>query len=146
MVGGIRTRRYASGTQEDYSKNGDQVVRATKRQPNVAVGVSAPADVVITAGKVALQSGVNATIDVPFTVTRNGFAGKLTLSVSGLPAGVTASGLDVAENATTGVVQLKVDASATAFTGVISLVTRINVDELRWLEHCSQPIRLDITK
>jgi hypothetical protein len=146
MVGGIKTRRFAAGIQEDYSKNGDQVVRATKRQPGVAVGVSAAADVVLNAGKTALQSGVNATIDVPFTLVRHGFAGKLTLSVSGLPAGVTASGLELAENATSGVVQLKVDAGAAAFTGVISLVAKVSVDELRWLEHCSQPISFVITK
>ena len=146
MVGGIKTRRFAAGIQEDYSKNGDQVVRATKRQPGVTVGVSALADVVLTAGKSVVQSGVNATIDVPFTLTRHGFAAKITLSVSGLPAGVTASGLEVAENATSGVVQLKVDAGAAAFTGVISLVTKVSVDELRWLEHCSQPISLTITK
>ncbi len=146
MVGGIKTRRFAAGLQEDYSKNGDQVVRATKRQPGVAVGVSAAADIVINAGKTALQSGVNATIDVPFTVVRHGFAGKLTLSVSGLPAGVTASGLELAENATSGVVQLKIDAAAPAFTGVISLGAKVSVDELRWLEHCSQPINLTITK
>ena len=146
MVGGIKTRRFAVGIQEDYSKNGDQVVRATKRQPGVTVGVSALADVVVTAGKSVVQSGVNATIDVPFTLTRHGFAAKITLSVSGLPAGVTASGLEVAENATSGVVQLKVDAGAAAFTGVISLVAKISVDELRWLEHCSQPISLTITK
>jgi len=146
MVGGIKTRRFAVGIQEDYSKNGDQVVRATKRQPGVTVGVSALADVVVTAGKSVVQSGVNATIDVPFTLTRHGFAAKITLSVSGLPAGVTASGLEVAENATSGVVQLKVDAGAAAFTGVISLVAKVSVDELRWLEHCSQPIRIVITK
>jgi hypothetical protein len=146
MVGGIKTRRFAAGIQEDYSKNGDQVVRATKRQPGVTVGVSALADVVLTAGKSVVQSGVNATIDVPFTLTRHGFAAKITLSVSGLPAGVTASGLEVAENATSGVVQLKVDATAAAFTGVISLVAKVSVDELRWLEHCSQPISLTITK
>jgi hypothetical protein len=146
MVGGIKTRRFAVGIQEDYSKNGDQVVRATKRQPGVTVGVSALADVVVTAGKSVVQSGVNATIDVPFTLTRHGFAAKITLSVSGLPAGVTASGLEVAENATSGVVQLKVDAGAAAFTGVISLVAKVSVDELRWLEHCSQPISLTITK
>lgn len=146
MVGGIKTRRFAVGIQEDYSKNGDQVVRATKRQPGVTVGVSALADVVVTAGKSVVQSGVNATIDVPFTLTRHGFAAKITLSVNGLPAGVTASGLEVAENATSGVVQLKVDAGAAAFTGVISLVAKVSVDELRWLEHCSQPIRIVITK
>ncbi|MFZ4782297.1 MAG: PPC domain-containing protein [Armatimonadaceae bacterium] len=146
MVGGIKTRRFAVGIQEDYSKNGDQVVRATKRQPGVTVGVSALADVVLTAGKVAMQSGVNTTIDLPFTLTRHGFAAKITLSVSGLPAGVTASGLEVAENATSGVVQFKVDAGAAAFTGVISLVAKVSVDELRWLEHCSQPISLVITK
>ena len=146
LVGGIRTRRFAAGLQEDYSKNGDQVVRATKRQPGVAVGVSAAADIIINAGKTALQSGVNATIDVPFTLVRHGFAGKLTLTVSGLPAGVTASGLEIAENATSGVVQLKVDAGAAAFSGVITLVAKVSVDELRWLEHCSQPISLTITK
>ena len=83
---------------------------------------------------------------MPFTLVRHGFAGKLTLSVGGLPAGVTASGLEIAENATSGVVQLKVDAGAAAFTGVISLVAKVSVDELRWLEHCSQPISLVITK
>jgi hypothetical protein len=146
LVGGTKTRRYASGTQEDYSKNGDQVARATKRQPNVAVGVSAPADVVLTAGKSAIQSGVNATIDIPFTLVRHGFAAKMTLSVSGLPAGVTATGLDVAENATSGVVQLKIDTAAAAFSGVITLGAKVSLDELRWLEHCSQPISLTITK
>ena len=146
MVGGIKTRRFAAGIQEDYSKNGDQVVRATKRQPGVAIGVSALADVVLTAGKSAVQSGVNATIDVPFTLVRHGFAGKLTLSVGGLPAGVTASGLEIAENATSGVVQLKIDAGAAAFSGVITLGAKVSVDELRWLEHCSQPISLVITK
>jgi hypothetical protein len=146
LVGGTKTRRYASGTQEDYSKNGDQVVRATKRQPTVAVGVSAPADVVLTAGKSAIQSGVNATIDIPFTLVRHGFAAKMTLSVSGLPAGVTATGLDVAENATSGVVQLKIDTAAAAFSGVITLGAKVSLDELRWLEHCSQPISLTITK
>jgi len=146
MVGGIKTRRYAAGIQEDYSKNGDQVVRATKRQPGVAVGVSAVADIIINAGKTVLQTGVNATIDVPYTLIRHGFAGKLTLSVSGLPAGVTASGLEIAENAITGVVQLKVDAAAAAFTGTFVLSTKVSVDELRWLEHCSQPIILTITK
>ena len=146
MVGGIKTRRFAAGIQEDYSKNGDQLVRATKRQPGVAIGVSAAADIIINAGKTALQSGVNTTIDVPFTVVRHGFAGKLTLSVSGLPAGVTASGLEIAENATSGVVQLKIDAAAPAFTGVITLGAKVSVDELRWLEHCSQPISLTITK
>ena len=146
MVGGIKTRRYASGTQEDYSKNGDQVVRATRRQPTIGVGVSAPADVVLTAAKSAIQCGVNATIDVPFTLTRHGFAGKLTLSVIGLPAGITATGLDVAENATSGVVQLKVDAGAAAFSGSITLVAKVSVDDLRWLEHCSQPISLTLTQ
>jgi hypothetical protein len=29
---------------------------------------------------------------------------------------------------------------------VISLVAKVSVDELRWLEHCSQPISLTITK
>jgi hypothetical protein len=146
LVGGTVTRRYASGTQEDYSKNGDQVARATKRQPNVAVGVSAPADVVLTAGKSAIQSGVNTTIDIPFTLVRHGFAAKFTLSVSGLPAGVTATGLDVAENATSGVVQLKIDTAAAAFSGVVTLGAKVSLDELRWLEHCSQPISLTITK
>lgn len=146
MVGGVKTRRYAAGIQEDYSKNGDQVVRATKRQPGVSVGVSAAADIIINAGKTVFQTGVNATIDVPFTLVRHGFAGKLTLSVSGLPAGVTASGLEVPENATSGVVQLKVDAGAAAFTGTVVLSAKVTVDELRWLEHCSQPIKLTITK
>jgi hypothetical protein len=89
---------------------------------------------------------VNATIDVPFTLTRHGFAGKLTFSVIGIPAGVTATGLDVAENVTSGVVQLKVDAGAAAFSGVVTLVAKVSVDELRWLDHCSQPISLTITK
>ena len=146
LVGGTKTRRYASGTQEDYSKNGDQVVRATKRQPGVGVGVSALADVILTAGKSSVQSGVNTTIDIPFTLVRHGFAAKMTLSVSGLPAGVTATGLDVAENAVSGVILLKVDASAAAFSGVITLGAKVSVDELRWLDHCSQPISLVITK
>lgn len=145
-VAGFRSYRNATGIQEDYTKNGDQIARATKKIPTLGMAVSTPTDIIIGTIKTAVSLTVGATTEIPITLVRHGFAGKLTLAIAGLPTGVTASGLEVAENALAGTIVLKAEGSAAAGLSTLSVSVRVTVDELHWLEHSAQPITLDIRK
>ena len=145
-VAGFTSYRNATGIQEDYTKNGDQIARVTKKIPTLGMAVSTPTDIILGILKTAVSLNAAATTEIPITLVRHGFAGKVTLAIAGLPAGVTASGLELAENALTGTIILKAEGSAVAGLSALLVSVRVAVDELHWLEHSAQPITLDIKK
>ncbi len=86
----------------------------TAQQTTVTLTVPTPA-ITLVAGANTATIVQSATTTIPVTVTRtNGFTGPIDVAVTGLPAGITAGPLSIADGATTGTLTLTASAAAVA--------------------------------
>lgn len=82
-----------------------------------------PTSVTIQAGGFSAGADLRASQDITVSIARGGgFTGAVTVTVEGLPAGVSATGLTIAAGQTTGIVTLSAAANATA--GAATLTVR----------------------
>ena len=145
--GGRPLRRKALGLRETASKNGEQIVIATAPVPMPAVAPAGFPDLLVEVDQRMFSVAPGASVELPVRLRRSpGFAIKVPLVVRGLPAGVTAEVVQVAESANDGKLVVKVEGNVAIGDHQIAVVARSVRDELRWNEHASPPLVLRIAR
>ena len=109
--------------------------------------MTSPPDLIITtsAERIALAAGKTAELKVSVQ-RRAGFGAKIPLIVGGLPAGVTVSGAEIAENGTEATLTLKAETNAAVGEAAITILGRSVVDELHFSDHAAPPVTLAVEK
>jgi Bacterial pre-peptidase C-terminal domain len=121
-IDGRREQRTAQTT-EIYNIQGTAFNRELTG-PILAVGDPAPLTLSLGTPSVTMPGGATAATRV--TVTRRGDAkGPVTVTVAGLPAGVTAEPLTIPENASEGMLVLKAAPEATGATGNLLVTAKL---------------------
>lgn len=93
----------------------------TAQQTTVTLTVPTPA-ITLVSGSATASVVQGATTTIPVTVTRtNGFTGPIDIAVTGLPAGITAAPLSIADGATTGTLTLTATSAAAATTTPVNI-------------------------
>lgn len=93
----------------------------TSQTATVSLVVPSPA-ITLVAGSATATIVQGATTTIPVTITRtNGFTGAIDIGVTGLPAGVTAGALSIADGATTGTLTLTATGAAAATTTPVNI-------------------------
>ena len=140
--------RPAASLQEDAVKNPDGAIgRATKPVPLALASVTGPADLTVSLSAEKLDLKVGGTAELTVKLNRKpGFTAKVPLIFTGLPAGVTAAPLEVAENQSELKITLKAEPTTALGEYKLLLVGRSVVDELRFSAHAAPFLTLAVGK
>ncbi len=140
------TRR-AQALQEDYVKNNDQLQRNTRPVPLPFAAVTGPADLTVSLATERLELKVGQTVELLVKITRKpGFDAKVPLILTGLPANVSATPLEIPEKVSELKVVLKAEANAAVGEVRLQLTARSLVDELHFSPHAAPPVTLNVSK
>ena len=139
--------RRAQGLQEDYVKNGDQLQRNTRPVPLPLASVTGPADLTVSLATERLELKVGQTVELLVKITRKpGFDAKVPLVLTGLPANVSATPLEIPEKVSELKIVLKAEANAAVGEVRLQLTARSLVDELHFSPHAAPPVTLNVAK
>ncbi|MGC4047223.1 MAG: PPC domain-containing protein [Armatimonas sp.] len=140
--------RTASALLEEYSKSPEgNLVRGTRPVPFPVTSVTAAPDIIVSLGGEKLELKAGGTAELVVKLTRKaGFTAKVPLILTGLPAGVSATPLEVPENQSEVKLTLKAEANAAVGENRVLLVGRSVVDELRFTPHAAPPFLLQVVK
>ncbi len=142
---GVRT---AASLQEDWTKTPEGIlVRVTRPVPLALAAVTGPPDLTVNVSAETLDLKVGGTVELTVKLARKpGFTAKVPLIFTGLPAGVSASPLEVPENVSELKVTLKAEPTAAPGESKLLLVARSVVDELHFSPHAAPFLTLRVGK
>jgi hypothetical protein len=137
--------RRAGALQENYVRRDDRVERTTRPVSLPMIAITDGPDLTVSTAAQTLTLAPGKTAELLVTIQRKtGFGVKVPLIVVGLPAGVTVTGTDIAENASEAKLTFTAEATAAVGSVVLTVIARSLVDELRFREHVAAPVRLSI--
>ncbi len=137
----------AQSQSEQFTKDGDKLNRSTSPTilPVISLTAAPEFSIVPPVDSIKLMPGKS--IDIVVKVVRKeGFTAKIPISVLGLPAGVSAAGVDIPEKLSEVKLILKADDKQVAGKSSILIVGQLGVDELHPTPQCSAPIQLEVSK
>lgn len=99
----------------------------TDKTTTVSLTTTVPAAITLVAGSTTATIVQGLTTTIPITVSRTpGFTQPITITVDGLPAGVTASALSIPDGSTTGTLTLTATGTAAATTTPATITIKAN--------------------
>lgn len=99
----------------------------TEKATTVSLTTTVPAAITLVTGSTTATIVQGATTTIPITVSRTaGFTQPITITVDGLPAGVTASALSIPDGSTTGTLTLTATGTAAATTTPANITIKAN--------------------
>jgi hypothetical protein len=140
-VDGKTIRRVAQGM-EELVRNNEKSERPVKL---VTAAVSEPPDMVVTASIDKLTLAPGKSVEIPVKVVRKeGYKGKVSLTVLGLPDGITVTASDIADSGSEGKITLKAEEKATPAEMEILVAGKTVIDDQRQVLHVAAPLVLTV--
>ncbi len=146
VANGQVLRRPARSLTEIYVKNGEQVVYSPVSTVFPTVAIAGVADLIVDVDGDRIRLTPGGSTEIPVRIRRAaGYGAKVPVVVRGLPSGVTGE-VVLAENVNEGKLVLKAEGNAPVGEYGVAVVGRVVRDELRWTEHASKPVVLEIAR
>jgi hypothetical protein len=138
-----KTIRHAAQGMEETVRNGEKSQRPINL---LTAAVAEPPDIVVTASMDKLILPMGKSIDIPVKIVRKeGFKGKVPLTVLGVPEGITVTAPDIAEKDTEGKITLKAEEKAVPGETDVLVAGKSVIDDQRQVLHVAPPLVLTIT-
>ena len=130
---------------EQFAKDGDKLNRSTSPTilPVISLTSAPEFTIVPPVDSITLTPGKS--IDIVVKVVRKeGFTAKIPISVLGLPAGISAAGVEIPEKLSEIKLTLKAEDKSALGKSSVLIVGQLGVDELHPTPQCSAPIQLTV--
>jgi len=139
---GKTVRRVAQGLEEIVQGN-----QKSTRPVNLwTAAVTEAPELIVTATPDKLTLPKGGSVDITVKVERKeGYKGKIPLTVIGLPNGVTATATDLADDKSEGKITLKTDNKASTGESDVVVVAKVVIDNQRQVLHAALPTTLAVT-